>query len=247
LGALMARWGARIKNASTGSVQIDDLYANMAFISKNTFTTGSTTLTGGNVSTGSITYTSTELPLVAFACTSPIAVNNVVRDNGANTWTFVLVAEGTSKNITCYQFGEPPVLGAGWGMRIKRDGVVKFDSRHKYARIASSLRGTFDVNSSVGSTGPTTTLTSGRTYAIMFGGLTSRRGTAYTPGSGGYTASDYLYGLLASVNSNVIASKFVVFTVNNTFYPVPPSPPMPSSWNRDQGQYSWAILDVTGY
>lgn len=243
----MARWGTRITNSATGSVQVDDLYSNMALISKTTITTGTSFMTGGSISTGTITYTATELPLIAFSCGSPAAVYTIARNESANTWTFTFVAEGASRTITCYEFGAPPSLGPGWGARIKSGGTVRYDSRHRYARVSTSLRGTFDTDNNYGKTGPGNTLPTGLTCAVMMGGLTSLSGMIVVPDSGGYHIYDDFAALLISVNSNMIASKYLRLVHNHSYYPVPPSPNPPSTWYLKQQQYSWAILDVTGY
>ena len=246
----MARFGARFKNAATGSVQIDDLYANMALLSKSSHTVG--TSVGNDLRNTTVTFTATDMPTIAFSCTAPTFLAWVVRDSGANTWafTFSTYTTNASLTVTVYRFAEPPVLGEGWAIRIKRNGVVKYDSRHRYASVPTSLRGTFDTSSEIGTAGPSTTLTSGKAYALMMGSRTGRNTRVVTPVSGaqnGYNDNMSSAALAAAINGNVITSRYCLTQFSTTFFPVPPSPPAPSGYSYNQRQYSWAILDVTNF
>ncbi|WP_313437309.1 hypothetical protein [Novosphingobium sp.] len=244
----MARWGTRIKNRATGSVQIDDLYANMALISKQT----QSVPVSASATSPSYTqwvYSGAELPVLAFACTAPTFVHYVTRDNTANTWTFRIgsYVTGSAVNLTVYQFGSPPVLGPGWGMRIKPGGVVKYDSRHRYARVATTLRGELDWTAA---SGPSATMAAGSTYAVVMGNVTQRN-TRTIQQQGG-TQPGYIDGLASfrygvAISGNALTSRSVQTYFSTAFFPVPPSPPAPSPYDYRNNQYSWAVLDVTNY
>ncbi|KMS59969.1 hypothetical protein V474_07655 [Novosphingobium barchaimii LL02] len=236
----MARFGARLKNRATGSVQIDDLYANMAMRSKATQTTTGTT---------EWTYYGANMPVIAIACASPTFVNYVRRDDAANAWIFNLRTNtaGGSASITCYEFGDPPALGPGWGTRIKRGGVVKYDSRHRYARIVTTLRGDLDATAS---TGPGVSLPAGKAYAVVMGNMTGRQTRTIIQQGGtqqGYTDGMASWAFGVSISGGAVSSQSIQTYYNSTFIPVPPGPPPPAAYDRRMTQYSWAILDVTNY
>lgn len=132
----MADHGFRVKNATTGSKQIDQDYFNLALISKQSVTSASTPApgTGGSatVSVASVTVNSSIMPRVAFASTHLVAPNSVERSG--NTWTFYYYVAGLSRPITFYIFGSPPALSPGFGTRLTKGGMVRFDSRHRYLR-----------------------------------------------------------------------------------------------------------------
>jgi hypothetical protein len=247
----MGRYGTRIRNRQTGSIQIDDLYANMALRSKTTLTV-SAGLVGDNLRSAAFTFVASELPVVAFQCSAPTFLAWVTRDNGSNSWTFTFwsYTASASTTVACYEFGEPPVLGPGWGMRIMRAGQVKYDSRHRYARIASTLRGEFDTASDPGSSGPAANLPAGATYAIVMGSRTGRSNRLITPVAGaqnGYNDNMSAAALGVAVNGASVSSQYLLTQFSTTFFPVPPSPPPPPGYNYRQPQYSWAVLDVTGF
>ena len=231
----MSRYGARIYNRATGAVQVDDLYANLALISKQTVTTGAlgTSLT----SSVDVMITSTNMPIIAISCTVPTAVYSVTRNSGANTWTFTIIAEGASRSIVVYVFNEPPVLGSGWGFRIKRDGQVKFDNRHRYVRRAARMVGTFDPTQEHGTAGPSGSAAVGPTYAYIMGN-TAKIYQAVNPQP--QVTLFRRRTLCLAINGGSFTSKYI----ENSFSQ---SNAQPISFARGQGQYSWAFIDVTGY
>lgn len=244
----MARWGTRIKNRATGSVQIDDLYANMAFISKSA-QSAPVSASATQPSYTDWVFSGSELPVLAYQCAAPTFVHFITRDDGANTWTFRIgsYVTGAATNLTVYRFGTPPVLGPGWGMRIKRAGVVKYDSRHRYARVVTTLRGDVDFSAA---SGPSTTLPAGGAYAVVMGNVTQRNTRSIQQQGGtqqGYIDSiaSFRYGIAISGTS--LTSRSVQNFLSTTFIPVPPGPPAPSPYDYRNNQYSWAVLDVTNY
>lgn len=155
-------YGLRVKNAATGSIQIDQGYFNLAFIEKANLISGDGTsapvgTAGALVSTGTYTCVSDDMPLIAFRSAYMMAPFTAFRSG--NNWTFRFIFLGLQRPFTVYRFGKPPVLGPGYGIRAKTNGQVTFDSRHKYLRRAARI-------------GPGTgTTPSGLTYAAMASGM----------------------------------------------------------------------------
>lgn len=151
--------GFRIRNKATGSKQIDQDFYNPALISKQTITSSSSQApgTGGSsiTSLASVTINHPVLPLVAIRSSAVTAPAGVQRSG--DNWTFSFYVSGLSQTITVYVFGQPPALGPGWGHRIKKNGVVMWDSRHRYVRrVARSGTGSGSEPS-------------GKTYAAICG------------------------------------------------------------------------------
>jgi len=245
----MARFGARFKNAATGSVQIDDLYANMALVSKMTQTVGAPV--GYDLRNTTISFTGSEMPIIAFSATAPTFIAWVT-NTSANVWafTFSTFTTNAADTITIFQFGDPPDLGPGWGIRIKRNSIVKYDSRHRYARIVTSLRGDFETASDIGVSGPSAAFASGKAYAVLMGSRTGRNSRVITPVQGtqnGYNDNMSSAALGVAINGGAITSRYLLTQYSTAFFPVPPSPPPPAGYNFNQRQYSWAILDVTNF
>lgn len=249
----MPRWGARIINRSTGSVQIDDLYENLALISKQSQNSTPVAVPGVTGQTdATFTVVANEIPAVAFTSTSHGFLWNTQRNNTNNTWTFIIRLNSVGPvGVTFYAFDKPPALGSGWGVRITRGGVVKYDSRHRYARVRHTVRGNVDlVGTPYGGAGPSANLEGGRTYAVLIG-TSPGRSTRYIQIQGGtqqgYIDSRYASVFGVAVNGAVITSQHIPTYFDSTFLPVPPSPPPGNPYDNINSQCSWAILDVTGF
>lgn len=156
----MGQFGFRVRNSATGSKQIDGNFYNPALVLKQAITSGSSQApgTGGSsvTSLATITVSSPSLPLIAFRSSTTVSPAGVTRSG--NNWTFSFFASGLSQTITVYVFGEPPALGSGWGLRIKKGGVVTFDSRHRYLRRVARNAGPGGGS-----------VASGRTWAALLG------------------------------------------------------------------------------
>lgn len=247
----MARWGIEIRNTA-GAVQIDDRFADLAFIAKGSVTTGAATSYGASSSaqrsSATLSIVSVEMPVLAIACAFPATLEFVSHNAGTNTWTFTFYAEGGSRTITWYRFDLPPAVGtAGWGVRVISGGSIKYDSRHRYARIAGRVAGTYTPGS-VGAAGPSLSLTAGRTYAILLGQKTGNNAQAVVnTGANSYQINNSSYRLAPYISGASLGSRLLLVSAGSGNYTVPPAPPPPQSWEFANWNYSWAALDVTGY
>jgi len=231
-----ARWGARVKHGSSRAVQIDDQYSNLALLQKATLSASSSIEVDSSRYKATITVTSVDTPVLAISSTATVALWSVARSG--SDWTYTFYADTAGASITAYLFGKPTVLGAGWGARIKRGGVICWDNRHRYARIATVISGT-------GIGGGSSTLTSGKTYAVVIGLPAGQWDyVVQAIGGSGFTSTETRQLLGVSIASNVIAwSSFTCM-----FQLIPGSVAGPArSYNRLYGKYSFLVLDVTNY
>lgn len=236
----MARYGSRIRNPATGSIQIDDTYSNLALISKGSVAVNTT---------ATVVFSGTDFPVIALRSTVPVVILGVARNDSANTWTFTLRSK-SSVTVQYFLFAEPPELGPGWGKRIKKAGKVIYDSRHRYLRQVTTLRGTAPNNAGAyaGDVGPGTSLPAGKTYAVIMGGRTGRTERIVAIYSNNnYMVGDGSLAYGVSVNGGTIASEMLSIYSYSSNFSIPPSPPPPEPYQFRQPQYSWAIIDVTDY
>ncbi|GLV22019.1 hypothetical protein TomMM35A_18720 [Sphingobium sp. TomMM35A] len=175
-------WGARVSNASTGSVQIDNSYRNLGLLSKFTITTNAAGYSGiGRVATFLVSMPDDEAPVVGFSCSDDFAFFDGVTRSG-NDWTFRIGVGGTSgypdRTFTIYVFGRPQgSVAPGWGMRVRdASGRVTFDSRFKYMKVHSVLTGSYGTANPPGAFNgapygdgnlPSLTMTAGRSYCVL--------------------------------------------------------------------------------
>lgn len=213
-----------------GTVQIDDQFANMALISKTNVTVGSSP----DYYRPAAIYTvvSATPPIVAIQSTHRVVLQNITRSG--NTWTFTYYGGAIGNIVTCYLFNKPVYQGSGSGLVVyDASGNVTFDSRQKYARVHALLQGS-------GLSTQSFTYTAGRTYAAMQCKFAGYRESVYTPGIN-YTQDRIGMGI--SFSSNVATISQVEIFTSNVYYPG-----SSTAYNRqDWLDYSWLILDVTGY
>lgn len=171
----MADYGIRIRNISTGSIQIDQNYSNLELIKIMTVTTvGDVALGNGAGTVGNTSYRSgfsgfrllmpSDIPFnsFVFAVGSYHICERSPSFSGGRVFT-TNAPVGT--NITLYIFAYPvtsSTLDNAYGVRVRKaDGTIAFHSSRQYLNIPAVYVGTYNPVSP-----PSATLPSGRTYAV---------------------------------------------------------------------------------
>ncbi|GEM_PF-6981959 len=231
--------GFQAFNTATGSVQVDENYANLALLTKVTITSAAN---GNWAATATLSVASPTMPVVAVQSAVFVQLFRVYQSGG--NWTFVYHAASAGAAINCYVFGKPVApSGSGAGLQVfDASGSLTFDSRLKYARVAQMISG-----ASYAST-PAVTLPSGRTYAAVQCRYAGEYELAVQEDDGGPSGSlnqreDFRGGLGLRIAGNVATPGYF-----QVFYRL-----MPTTLNVNDGYfvqwqpYQWLILDVTGY
>lgn len=166
--------GARILNTS-GTVQIDQTYKNLALKQKGQITTGSDGINPSLVNfRQKILRVTATFPLMALQSSVYAVVDYVYRVN-ANTWDFYIRTSGTTAvTLTYYLFDQPGTPTQNYGLRVFNpvNGQLTYHSEFKYLRIADQISGDIWRTGRANDFGPRT-YESGRQYAV----ITTRRGT----------------------------------------------------------------------
>jgi len=125
--------GLKIIN-DAGTVQVDELYKNMALFAKEVSTTN--TVISAGLSKRTFTYSASLLvnPIFAVRC-ADYAVARATLSGG--TWTVdVFVNDPSGTAFTLYVFGEPIASADTMGFRVfNASGGLVFDSNLKYLRV----------------------------------------------------------------------------------------------------------------
>lgn len=149
---------------TSGAVQIDELYKNLAVVASGSSTTDTPNIFGYSKD---ITLSSGTSPLIAIKCDSFHAVVGLAVSGASYTWTIAVDApSGTSFDY--WIFDSPSSSAATMGMLVwDASGALVFDSGLKYLRIADLKT----ISAASGSQA----YTSGRTYAA----ITATAGVVY--------------------------------------------------------------------
>jgi len=230
-------YGITIKNESTGTVQIDENYKNYCLVQKST-------VTPNGLGEGSVSYTG-NAPILAVACGANSTVLWTTGLSGS-TWTWYLKAGAPTpyENIICYVFDVSPAASSSGMALVVKDGsgATCYDSRNKYLTIAGIMEGSTYSNTSP----PSTTMASGRTYAVLMGKLSGRsNGFSGSTVGGYYTWNTSTYGLGCKVNGNTISSSEI--TLASNYYSGSFGGTTAGGFAYDFKDYRWLIADVTGY
>ena len=118
-----------------GYRQIDDTYANLAFMVKLTATMGAAS---GQGSFCSVQYNGRN-PVIAIRAGFPLALLGGSFDGVTYTWTFGTNANAAGASFDVYVFDSATSSG-NFGLQVfKDDGSVAFDSNLKYMRVMAAV------------------------------------------------------------------------------------------------------------
>lgn len=160
-------YGFKVVNQSTGSIQIDENYKNLAFKSKHTVDCTTQFITGQAPGSfrGSLSVSGTS-PVVAISAADYACLRTCSESSG--TWTFVFSSK-VSQSITVYVFDIPPSGSLPSHALLVKDasGNITFRSDLAYMRVTDFVASVAVVDV-YDTAGPITrTQASGRTYAVM--------------------------------------------------------------------------------
>lgn len=239
-----------IVTGTSGAIQIDQTYANLAVVQKGTLSWTVGAPQQDQIYGDSVSYTTPTIghsPMIAFTNTSGVLVNFdyiATSVSGANTtWSFAFMgakADGSAGTaaITYYIFDRPQASsGSTAGLKVyDGSGLLTYDSGYNYANIV----GVQGASLPAGTAAQSYTYTSGRTYAIVQGfnpSYPTVSATGAPAGSGStYLNENHFWGM------QTIASGFSI-TPYYAFYQLSSS----NAVYVTRTQYSALVLDVTGF
>lgn len=231
----MGRFGFRAVNKTTGSIQIDDQYWNLAVLAKSSITSNSTPEADTSRYLATITVTSSEPPILGVVCSGYVGLWKVAKSG--TSWTFTYFTETASQAMTVFRFGKPADLGPGWGVRIKRGGSIRYDSRHQYARVAG-------VQSGTGLSAGSASYDSAKTYAIVHSLPAGQWNYTVQAIGSNFTSTESRSLMMATASSGTVAWKNVLFFLQL----IPAGVTGPARvYNQIYAKWAWLVLDVTGY
>lgn len=225
---------------SSGSVQVDDTFANLALREKRTLTLLNNANPGGR-SYVETSYTSADPVVLAIYADQTCSVMQIRRSG--NTWTWTLVSSAVAgSTVEVYFFSRPETLPmTGWGQVIwDASSRVVFDARQKYMRV---------LDMAAGSHWPTD-INAGRTWS--FPGRKIAFVQSFWAGS---KARGYEY-----VSGNEVES-WILQELCGAYSPTPGNlrlgaatwiawfgtAPLEGEYDYFRGDYSFLLVDVTGY
>jgi hypothetical protein len=233
--------GFYAQNPDTGTFLIDETFRSLAVRRKGTVTLGAD-------GSGSVSWESPVMPMLAVRCTKEVAVfGGTVIFGGNLVWRLW----GTPGAVVSYWLFDVPVpTGGTHGLQLyNAAGELTFDSSMQYARYA----GIYFVDD-VETTSPSYTLPAGKTYAVVllksgwqFETQVMDDGLPRSP-QGNYYLRDRFNSGGCSINSNVLHFDWYdtrtfsewsdhVYTAEDVFA------------HQTYGHYTVhaLVLDVTGY
>lgn len=163
--------GLQITNPS-GTIQIDENYANLAIIEKRTVSAAQ----GGAYDSAlkvDVTVTS-DFPFIAIKCARPCAITKIQRAGTSSTaiYTISVAPSGNppwaSFPVDVYVFGRTKQFADGVGLQVfDSTGKITYDSNNAYADIVGMITSTtFPMNQADYVYG-----TSANSYACVFGNI----------------------------------------------------------------------------
>ncbi|APR53370.1 hypothetical protein CA223_05520 [Sphingomonas koreensis] len=224
-----------------GVVQIDGEFYNLALVNKVVTNAATTAPPEFDAFLVSLTVTSPDYPIVGVACDTAFIALAFVNQTGS-TWTFSYYSSSAGAEVTFYVFGPPTVITTpGWGIRLRKKGVIKYDSRHNYLVEA----GLFESPPGLGDA--TAAMPGGRSYAA----IQDRRAGTYNfnqeelgagTGQWGEFTMRTLYGLRIAANQ---VHGTLITTINS--YKAIADPGIPLTIETTWPDFTVAVIDVTGF
>ena len=227
-----------------GAIQIDDTYTNLTLKQKGTATTT------GSYSSGSLRFPIlildlTYTPIVAFQ--PPVGqllfINGLSSsDLGGGTTRYIFQFVGWGDfTFNYFVFGPPPTPTEsplpGYGLVVKdSNNVITYRSDQKYLNIAGLINSSSPTTGTTSDTYTSSTMTSGRSYAIV--GSLNASYASYVVDAYPIFVTQYQYmGYFSLSSSNVIVGGWRFTGSTNV------SRGTPSQYNTLQG----LIIDVTNF